>query len=91
MGTPIARPQGSGGAATAELLQSKSNEFNWVFFAVIASFHLGAIAALFTFHWTSLIMFVGMWLLGQNVGVAVSYHRQLTHRSFSTQIGRAHV
>jgi fatty-acid desaturase len=84
MGTPMARPYSSGADATAELTQSKSNEFNWVFFAVVASFHLGAVAALFTFHWTSLFIFLGMWLVGQNVGVAVSYHRQLTHRSFST-------
>jgi stearoyl-CoA desaturase (delta-9 desaturase) len=25
-----------------------------------------------------------MWLVGQNVGIAISYHRQLTHRSFTT-------
>src|SRR5580658_5966414 len=25
-----------------------------------------------------------MWLVSQNVGIAVSYHRQLTHRGFTT-------
>jgi stearoyl-CoA desaturase (delta-9 desaturase) len=51
---------------------------------VIATFHLGAIAALFCFHWSSLFIFLGLWVMTQNVGVAVSYHRQLTHRSFAT-------
>jgi fatty-acid desaturase len=68
----------------SELKQSKSNAFNWVFFVVIATFHLGALAALFCFHWSSLVLFLAMWLLSQNVGVAVCYHRQLTHRGFTT-------
>ena len=50
----------------------------------LSTFHLGAIAALFTFHWSSLAVFLALWLLSQNVGIAVSYHRQLTHRSFTT-------
>ena len=84
MSTSVTRPQDPGATSTIEVAQSKSNEFNWVFFAVITTFHLGAIAAIFTFHWSALIVFAAMWLLGQNVGVAVSYHRQLTHRSFVT-------
>ncbi|HZP04714.1 MAG TPA: fatty acid desaturase [Terracidiphilus sp.] len=67
-----------------ELVQEKSDQFNWVFFAVIATFHLGAVAALFSFHWSSIVVFLALWLLSQNVGIAVSYHRQLTHRSFTT-------
>src|SRR6202042_1215406 len=68
----------------ADLVQAKSDEFNWVFFVVIAAFHLGAVAALFTFRWSSVVVFVVMWLLAQNVGVGISYHRQLTHRGFTT-------
>ena len=64
------------------LTQSRLDEFNWIFFTVIAAFHLGAVAALFCFHWSSLAVFLAMWLLSQNVGIAISYHRQLTHRSF---------
>jgi fatty-acid desaturase len=70
--------------SSAELKQSQSNEFNWVFFVVIATFHLGAVAALFCFQWSSLTVFFATWLLCQNVGIAVSYHRQLTHRGFTT-------
>ena len=68
----------------AELKQSKSAELNWVFFIVIATFHLGTLAAFFYFRWSSLIVFLAMWLLSQNIGIAVSYHRQLTHRGFTT-------
>ena len=66
------------------MVQAKSAEFNWVFFVVIAAFHIGAVGALFTFLWSSAFVFLVMWLFRQNVGIAISYHRQLTHRGFST-------
>lgn len=84
MSSLIAEPEGLIVSSNAELEQSKSNELNWVFFVVIVTFHLGAAGALFCFHWSSLILFLAMWLLSQNVGIAVSYHRQLTHRGFTT-------
>ena len=84
MATVIAPPQRTSSPEIVELVQAKSAEFNWVFFVVIAAFHLGAVAALFTFHWSSVFVFLAMWLFGQNVGVSISYHRQLTHRGFST-------
>lgn len=84
MSTLICGPKESDASSKTELRQSKSNGLNWVFFVVIATFHMGAVAALFCFHWSSLLIFVAMWILSQNVGVAVSYHRQLTHRGFTT-------
>src|SRR5271170_584790 len=84
MATHIAQPPRTSSPETAELVQSRSAEFNWVFFVVIAAFHLGAVAALFTFHWSSAFVFLVMWLFGQNVGISISYHRQLTHRGFTT-------
>ena len=51
MATLIAQPQRTSGLEIVELVQAKSAEFNWVFFVVIAAFHLGAVAAPFTFHW----------------------------------------
>ena len=77
-----AKPDTAQASESVELTQSRSDEFNWIFFTVIAAFHLGAVAALFCFHWSSLAVFLAMWLLSQNVGIAISYHRQLTHRSF---------
>jgi fatty-acid desaturase len=84
MSTLIAGSQLDGSLESLELMQKKSDAFNWVFFAVITTFHLGGLLALFTFRWSSIAVFLALWLLSQNVGVAVSYHRQLTHRSFST-------
>src|SRR5579871_2086333 len=84
MSTLIAEPQPDGASESVELVQTKSNTFNWVLFVVIATFHLGAVAAFFDIHWSSLAVFLVLWLLSQNVGIAVSYHRQLTHRSFTT-------
>jgi fatty-acid desaturase len=84
MATLVTPPQKAGRPRIVEVVQAKSAEFNWVFFAVIAPFHVGAVAALFTFYWSSVVVFLVMWLFGQNVGIAISYHRQLTHRSFTT-------
>jgi stearoyl-CoA desaturase (delta-9 desaturase) len=69
---------------TDQFLQKPSDKFNWVFGIWIAIFHIGAIAALFFFSWSALIAFAVLWVLGQNVGIAMSYHRQLTHRGFTT-------
>ena len=66
------------------LTQEKSPEFNWVFFVAIAAFHLGALASLFFFSWSAVVVFLVTWIIGQNVGIAMSYHRQLTHRGFVT-------
>ena len=84
MATVIAPSQRTSSPEIVELVQARSAEFNWVFFVVIAAFHLGAVAALFTFHWSSVFVFLVMWLFGQNVGISISYHRQLTHRGFTT-------
>lgn len=65
-------------------LQTPSGKFNWVFGFWIGVFHLAAIAALFYFRWSALVVFAILWVVGQNIGIAVSYHRQLTHRGFTT-------
>src|SRR5271170_8023652 len=84
MATLAARPRKAGTPEVIAVVQAESDAFNWVFFVVIAAFHLGAVAAMFTFHWSSAFVFLVMWLFGQNVGISISYHRQLTHRGFTT-------
>lgn len=84
MPTLSTKSQSDDASLLIELMQENSDQFNWVFFAVIATFHLGAVAALFCFRWSSIAVFLILWLLSQNVGIAVGYHRQLTHRSFTT-------
>src|SRR5271163_4727381 len=73
---------------SSEMTQQKSDEFNWVFFVTIAIFHLLAAAAIVQsclhWRWSSVVVFLAVWLVGQNVGIGMSYHRQLTHRGYAT-------
>ena len=82
---PVKRAQGVEVSADT---QQKSDEFNWVFFVTIALFHLLALAAIvqsaFHWRWSSVVVFFAVWLVGQNVGIGMSYHRQLTHRGYAT-------
>ncbi len=64
--------------------QTMGNGVNWTFAITLAGFHLGALAALFCFRWSALVVFVVMWVLAQNVGIGMGYHRLLTHRGYST-------
>jgi stearoyl-CoA desaturase (delta-9 desaturase) len=64
--------------------QTMGNGVNWTFAITLAAFHLGALAALFCFRWSALVVFVVMWVLAQNVGIGMGYHRLLTHRGYST-------
>ncbi len=57
---------------------------NWIFVITFAIFHLGALAALFCFRWSALVAFLVVWVLAENVGIAMGYHRLLTHRGYST-------
>src|SRR6476646_7136046 len=55
----------------------------WIFAIVLGLFHLLALAALFFFSWKAFTAFVVLWILGQNVGIAIGYHRLLTHRGYA--------
>ena len=66
------------------LVQGRSKRFNWLFFTWLAVFHIGAIAALFFFSWSALAVALILWVFAQNVGIGMSYHRQLTHRGYTT-------
>ena len=56
----------------------------WITLLVMVAFHLGAVAALFMFHWKPflLALFLG-WLAG-GFGIGMGYHRLLTHRGYKT-------
>lgn len=64
--------------------QTMRRGVNWIFAIALASFHLGALAALFFFRWSALVVFLVSWVLAQNIGVAMCYHRLLTHRGYAT-------
>jgi fatty-acid desaturase len=71
-------------ADSRSLTQSRSAHFNWLFGFWIAVFHIGAIAALFFFSWSALAAAAVLWVIAQNVGIGMSYHRLLTHRGYTT-------
>lgn len=56
--------------------------FNWLTLAIIAAFHLGALAALFLFTWQRLLVMAVLYVLAINVGIGMCYHRLLTHRGY---------
>ena len=64
-------------------LEPQRGKFQWDFAVILAIFHLGALAALFTFRWSALAVFAVTWVLAENIGIAVTYHRLLTHRGFA--------
>jgi fatty-acid desaturase len=51
-----------------------------IIFMVI--FHLGAIAALFFFSWTNLIVAVVLHALAVNASIGLGYHCLLVHRGY---------
>ncbi|HEX3985360.1 MAG TPA: fatty acid desaturase [Acidobacteriaceae bacterium] len=51
-----------------------------MFFMVL--FHIGAVAALFTFSWKALACFAVLWFMAYNLGIGMCYHRLLTHRGY---------
>jgi fatty-acid desaturase len=63
-------------------LEPNRGKFHWKFALVIGVFHLGAVAALFAFRWSALAVFAVTWVLTQNVGIGLCYHRLLTHRGY---------
>ena len=71
-------------ADSQALMQSRKKSMNPLFGFWIAVFHIGAIAALFFFSWSAIAVSAVLWVLAQNVGIAMSYHRLLTHRGYVT-------
>ena len=71
--------------ADAEALeQTRSAKLNVIFAVTLTVFHVLAIVALFFFSWSALAVALVLWVLAQNVGIAMSYHRLLTHRGYIT-------
>jgi len=54
----------------------------WITAFFMAIFHLGAIAALFFFSWTNLIVAAVLYVFAINMGIGMGYHRLLTHRGY---------
>ena len=54
----------------------------WITAIFMAIFHLGAIAALFFFSWTNLIVAAVLYVLAVNCGIGMGFHRLLVHRGY---------
>jgi stearoyl-CoA desaturase (Delta-9 desaturase) len=59
---------------------------NWPTATTFALFHLGAVAALFTFSWTSLAAAVFLYWMATGLGISMGYHRLHTHRSYRVPV-----
>lgn len=59
-----------------------SNPINWLTTIFMVLIHIGAIAALFFFSWTNLIVAAILYGFAINLGSGMCYHRLLTHRGY---------
>jgi fatty-acid desaturase len=56
----------------------------WITALVMIAFHLGAVVALFMFHWKPFLVAMLLWWVAGGFGIGMGYHRLLTHRGYKT-------
>ena len=61
-----------------------SEPVNWTTTSFMLALHIGAIAALFFFSWTALVLAIVLWWVSGSLGIGMGYHRLLTHRGYKT-------
>ena len=57
---------------------------NWITAIAMASFHVGAVAALFYVDAGAILTAVILWIMAGMLGIGMGYHRLLTHRGYKT-------
>ena len=57
---------------------------NWITATAMASFHVGAVAALFYVDIGAILTAVLLWVVAGSFGIGMGYHRLLTHRGYKT-------
>ena len=62
------------------LEETASGPLDWTFTAFLVLFHVAGLAALFFFSWKAIAVTAVLWVFAQNGGIAMAYHRLLTHR-----------
>ena len=60
----------------------ESEKVNWPVLIVMLLLHIGAVAALFVFSWTSILLAVALYWVSIGLGISLGYHRLHTHRSY---------
>ena len=63
---------------------SRYSKINWLTSVVLVVFHALAVAALFQFTWTNLVVAAGFYWVAVGLGISMGYHRLHTHRGFKT-------
>ena len=66
------------------LEQRQGGRLNKKMAAAMVTFHGLAFAGLFFFTWSAVAISAVLWVVAQNIGIGMSYHRQLTHRGYVT-------
>ena len=72
--------------ATPMLLYGRKHQhgLNWVTAIAMTGFHIGAVAAFFFIDYGAMLAALILYYAGGMLGIGMSYHRLLTHRSYKT-------
>jgi len=65
---------------------SDAHKSNWTNIIAFGIFHLGAVAALFTFSWRALAVGLFLYWMCTGLGISMGYHRLHTHRSYQVPL-----
>lgn len=78
-------PEQSASEASAAIQPYRFNwkEVAWTPFLFITSVHILALAGFFTFSWPALFLCLVLHWVSGGVGITLTYHRLLTHKSFT--------
>lgn len=60
-------------------------ETNWITLIAMSGFHVGALAAFFYIAAGAILTAVALYIVAGMLGIGMSYHRLLTHRSYNTK------
>ena len=64
--------------------ESRYSKLSLMTCVVLAWFHVQAVAAVFSFSWTNLIVAAFLYWMAVGLGISMGYHRLHTHRGFKT-------
>ncbi len=62
--------------------ETRYRTVNWITFVAMSAFHVGAVAALFYFSWTAVLLTAFFYWMCIGLGIGMGYHRLHTHRSY---------
>jgi stearoyl-CoA desaturase (delta-9 desaturase) len=63
---------------------SRYSKLSVVTCIVLIVFHIGAVAAFWTFSWTNFFAALALYCIAGGFGISMGYHRLHTHRGFKT-------